>query len=39
MATDWDANGNSCGLGDPQASIWHATANALRTALDGGEQE
>ena len=34
MAQDWDANGNSCAVGDHSADVWHATANAIRIELD-----
>lgn len=35
MAQDWEANGNSCAVGDRSADVWHATANAILRALDG----
>lgn len=35
MAQDWEANGNSCAVGDRSADVWHATENAILRALDG----
>lgn len=34
LVGDWQANGNSCGLGDPTADIWHQAARQLLEIVD-----
>lgn len=37
LVGDWQANGNSRGLDDPTADIWHKAARQLLAVLDGRE--
>lgn len=36
LASDWQANGNSRGLGDSRADVWHECARQLLGVIDAG---